>query len=422
MKRIDPEIETAIRIPLERGAGPDTELRNRFNGFHQTAQTVLTVSTPAQLDNTPLQRGVNERSPRCGLLWFEICGLVLALGSICGCERTAGEPTKSPPPAPLGVQLASAQRGPITRFVSLPGEIKPYQEATLYAKVAGYLKAINVDKGDTVKEGQLLAEIEVPELVADRARYQAEVEVAGIDYQRLSESQKKAPDLVVPQTVDDANGRLKIAKANLERIETLLNYSRIEAPFSGIITRRLVDPGAFIPAATSGTAMQNAALMTLTDFNRVRLQVAVPEVEASLVKADQPIKLTVEGLPGKSFDGKVTRFAYALDEVSKTMLTEIELPNPTLELRPGMYAMVKIGLEQKEHALLIPTDGLLTEKAGTSVFIIADNKAKKTKVQTGFNDGTRVEIVSGLQPDQKVILIGKQGPNDGQPVTITESM
>jgi membrane fusion protein (multidrug efflux system) len=147
----------------------------------------------------------------------------------------------------------------------------------------------------------------------------------------------------------------------------------------------------------------------------------VPEVEASLVKTDQPIKLTVEGLPGKSFDGKVTRFAYALDEASKTMLTEIELPNPTLELRPGMYATVKIGLEQKENALLIPTGAHLTEKSGTSVFVIADNKAKKTKVQTGFNDGTHVEIISGLQPDQKVILIGKQAPNDGQSVTITES-
>src|SRR5262249_15467518 len=156
-------------------------------------------------------------------------------------------------------------------------EIKPYQEATLYAKVAGYLKTISVDKGDQVKAGALLAEIEVPELIAERGRYRAEVEVTGIDYKRLSESQKKAPDLVVPQTVDDARGKWDVAKAELERVETLLNYSRITAPFSGVITRRFVDPGAFIPAATSGSTAQSSALMTLTDFNRVRLQVAVPE-------------------------------------------------------------------------------------------------------------------------------------------------
>jgi membrane fusion protein (multidrug efflux system) len=300
----------------------------------------------------------------------------------------------------------------------LPGEIKPYQEATLYAKVPGYLKTISVDKGDPVKEGALLAEIEVPELIADRARFRAEVEVAGIDYKRLSESQKKAPDLVVPQTVDDARGRLEIARANLERTETLLAYAKISAPFSGIITRRLVDPGAFIPAATSGSAAQNAALVTLSDFARVRLQVAVPEAEASLVAVDQPVKLSVDGLPGKTFEGKVTRFSYALDEASKTMLTEIELPNPKFELRPGMYATVKIGLERRPDALLIPTEALVTEKAGTSVFVLAGDKAKKTRVQTGFNDGTQVEILNGLGPDQAVIVVGKQTLNDGQTVKV----
>src|SRR5690349_10006924 len=120
-----------------------------------------------------------------------------------GCKPPSNEPQQKPP-LPLAVKTTHLNRGPITRFVTLPGEIKPYQEATLFAKVAGYLKAINVDKGDPVKEGMLLAQIEVPELIAERARDNAEVEVANIDFKRLSESQKKAPDLVVPQTVDDA--------------------------------------------------------------------------------------------------------------------------------------------------------------------------------------------------------------------------
>jgi membrane fusion protein (multidrug efflux system) len=302
----------------------------------------------------------------------------------------------------------------------LPGEIKPYQQATLFAKVAGYLKTISVDKGDQVKEGALLAEIEVPELLAERSRDKAEVEVASIDYKRLSESQQKAPDLVIPQTVDDARAKLDVAKANLERTETLLNYTRIVAPFSGMITRRMVDPGAFIPAATSGNPTQSAALVTLTDFTRVRLQVAVPEAEASLIATGQPIRLTVEGLPGRSFDGTVTRFSYALDEASKTMLTEIELNNPKLELRPGMYATVKIGIQRKENALLIPVETLVTEKAGASVLLVVEGKAKKTRVQTGFNDGTQVEITTGLQPNQQVILIGKRIIADGQPVIISE--
>src|SRR2546425_4266220 len=196
-----------------------------------------------------------------------VIGLV-GQGIISGCKPPTAEPTKDAPP-PVAVQVVQPKRGSITRNVTLPGEIKAYQQATLYAKVAGYLKTITVDKGDRVKEGDLIADIEVPEMLADLARYKAEVEVAELDYKRLSESQKKASDLVVPQTVDEARGRLDIAKANLERTQTLLNYAKIIAPFSGVITRRMVDPGAFIPAATSSSAAQSAALLTLADFSTV---------------------------------------------------------------------------------------------------------------------------------------------------------
>jgi membrane fusion protein (multidrug efflux system) len=336
------------------------------------------------------------------------------------CKPTAETAKKEESP-PISVETVKPTRGPITRFVTLPGEIKPYQQATLFAKVAGYLKSISVDKGDKVQEGTLLAEIEVPELLADRARFKAEVEVAQLDFHRLSESQKKSPDLVMPQSVDDARAKLEIAKANLERTETLLQYSRIVAPFSGIITRRMVDPGAFIPAATSGGPAQNAAIVTIADFNRVRLQVAVPELEASLMALNQPVKVTVEGLPGRTIEGKVTRFAYALDDESRTMLGEIELANPDLDLRPGMYATVKIGIQRKEEALLLPVDALMTEKAGTSVFVLSENRSKKTRVQTGFNDGAKVEIVKGLDQNQTVILIGKRALIDGQSVTVSES-
>ena len=341
--------------------------------------------------------------------------------ALSGCKPAPTNPASSaPPPTPLAVQLARPSRGPITRYVTLPGDIKPYQQATLYAKVAGYLKNITVDKGDQVKAGALLAEIEVPELLAERAKNRAEVQVAEINYKRLSESQKKVPDLVVPQTVDEARAKLDIAKANLEHTETLLNYAKIYAPFAGVVTRRMVDPGAFIPAATSGSAAQQAALLTLSDFNRVRLQVAVPEAEASRVAVNQPVKFTVEALPGRTFEATVTRFSYALEEASKTMLAEVEVPNPNLELRPGMYASVKVGIESRADALLVPTDALVQEKAGAFVFTVADNKAKKTPVKAGFNDGQQAEIVSGLQPDQPVILVGKQTLTDGQPVKVTE--
>ena len=324
-------------------------------------------------------------------------------------------------PKPIEVKVARPTRGEIIRFVTLPGNIRANQQATLYAKVAGYLKSLSVDKGDRVEAGQLLGEIEVPELLADRAKYKAEVKVADTAYQRVSGAQKKVPDLVTPQSVDEAKGRLDIASANLERTETLLRYAQITAPFGGIVTARFVDPGAFIPSATAGSAAQNAAIVTLADFNTVRAQVALPEVEASLAQVGQPVKLSVEGLAGKTFEAKVSRLSYALDDATKTMLIEADLPNPELALRPGMYAIVKVGVENHTDSLLIPVEVVVLEKANAFAFVADGGKAKKTAIKIGFNDGTRAEVLSGLTGSESVILVGKTTLADGAMINVTEA-
>ncbi len=353
---------------------------------------------------------------KVGLVFVSLAGLT----AWSGCDPS---PTTAPsaPAAPLTVQTMLPKRGEIARTLTLPTfRILALQEATLYAKVAGYLKTLTVDKGDEVKEGQLLAEIEIPELLAEQAQYKAETAVNRTNYERMAEARKKAPDLVIPQTVDDLRGQWEVAEAKLQRVETLLQYSRIVAPFAGRVTARFVDPGAFIPAATSGSTPQIAALVTLMDFNRVRVQVYVPEAEVPFIRNGLPAKVSVEELPGKSFQASVTRFAHALDPSTKTMLAEIEMPNPTGELRPGAYATVQLEVERKPDALLVPVSAVLVEKAGTSVFIVSGGKAAKTKIQTGFNDGVNVEILGGLPPNEPVILLGKQQLNDGQPVTIGE--
>jgi membrane fusion protein (multidrug efflux system) len=261
----------------------------------------------------------------------------------------------------------------------------------------------------------------VPEMLADEAQYKAETEVARINYERMTQARQKAPDLVVPQTVEDLRGQWEVARAKLQRTRTLLQYARITAPFAGVITARFVDPGAFIPAATSGTSAQSAALVTLMDVSRLRVQVFVPEAEVPFITNGVPVHVTVEELPGRTFSGSVTRFAYALDEATKTMLTEIELPNPKGDLRPGMYASVQLEVEHKPEALLLPAAAVLAEKAGTFVFLVADGKAKKTPVRIGFSDGVNVEITAGVEPGQPVILARNQTLNDGQAVAATEA-
>lgn len=337
--------------------------------------------------------------------------LVLALHATCAhAENGAAE-----------FQLVQPERGAIHRWVTLPGSVRALQEATLYAKVAGYVKVIRVDKGDAVKAGAVLAELEAPELIADVARYRAETQVAKMELERVEQAIKQAPDLIMPVEADRARGKYDVAKANLERIETLLSFARITAPFAGVVTRRYVDVGAFIPAATAGSTAQTAALLTLTDFNTVRVQVAVPEAEASRVVKGQPVRFSVDALPERTFEGSVTRFSYALDESSRTMLAEVEIQNPKLELRPGMYASVQIALEHHDSALLVPATALVMEKTNAFVFIVEGDTARKRAVKLGFNDGAKAEIVDGLAVNQPVVLVGKRPLADGQKIQVARA-
>jgi membrane fusion protein, multidrug efflux system len=339
--------------------------------------------------------------------------LMLACVALSACARTEGESPPPPAAPPAQVRTAHLSTGPITRSIILPAQVIPLQQATLYAKVSGYLKTINVDKGDKVAVGAVLARIEIPELAAARARQEAELKAASSDYERLQKALAQTPDLVVPDTVDQARGRFEVARASLSESETLLGYATITAPFAGVITQRYVDPGALIQAGNS-----SSAIVSLMDFSTVRLQVAVPEIEAARVAVGQPVRVTTDNLPGRQFDGQVTRFTYALDQANRTMLVEAILKNPDLALRPGMLVTAKLGIEHKDHATVMPVEALVTERSNNFAYTVEGNKAVKHAVKVGFNDGKNVEVVDGLNDSDSIILAGKLKLSDGQPVQV----
>ena len=351
-----------------------------------------------------------------------IVSTMIAAACNCGCERSqTNQPAQAPVPA-ASVQTVLPHRGEIARTVALPASrILALQEATLYAKIPGYLKTVAVDKGDQVRKDQVLAELEVPELLAEEAEFKAETEVARVNFERMSEARQKAADLVVPQTVDDLRGRWEVAQAKLRRTQTLLAYTRITAPFDGIVTARFLDPGAFVPAATGGSTPQSAAVLTLMNYTRLRVQVPVPETEVLFVTNGLPVQITAEELRGRKIPAQVTRFAHALDPLTKTMLAEIELDNPKGDLRPGTYAMVQLEVERKKDALLLPVSAVLVEKSGSSVFVPLEGKARKTPVRTGFNDGVNVEVLEGIKPDEPVVVAGKAPLTDGQAIVMAGS-
>ncbi|MCB1078145.1 MAG: efflux RND transporter periplasmic adaptor subunit [Verrucomicrobiae bacterium] len=300
-------------------------------------------------------------------------------------------------------------RGEIHRWVTLPANLAPWQQVDLRARVSGYVKSIAVDKGDAVKAGQLLAEIEVPELQADLIRHRAEVAAAETEVRRLHEAREKSPDLILPQSVDDAEARLAIARASQERAQTLLDFAQIKAPFDAVVTNRMADPGAY--AAEGGEA-----LLHLVDASTLRLQIPVVEAESALVKIGQPVEAKIEALGGESVSGAVSRTGFSLDSASRTLLVEADLKNPEGRLRPGMFATARVAVERHEKALVIPLAGLIKEKANSFVFKAVNGKAVKTAVKPGFNDGQLVEVPE-LSETDVILLPGSTVLTDGQEVT-----
>ena len=320
----------------------------------------------------------------------------------------------------MEVQVVHPHVGEIYRYITLPGEVHPLYTVTLFAKVSGYLQTLKVDKGDFAKAGDLIAEIEVPEMQAEKGRYEAELELASAEFQRISSTLSNAPgtaenrnDLAV------AKAKLALAQANLKYTESMLNYGRITAPFAGIVTKRYVDPGAFIPAPNAADTPEAAAIINLTDFKTLRLQIPVPELEVPHIAIGEEVQFVTAAFPGKHFDGTVTRFYFALNEQTKTMLTEIQMPNPNLELRPGMLVSGRIRLEKKENVLLIPIAALLTEKDNHFVYTVVDGHSKKSPVITGLNDGVNVEIIKGLKLTDSAIIRGDRTLSDGLPIIAT---
>ena len=308
--------------------------------------------------------------------------------------------------------------GDITRSVQLLGEVRPNQQVALYAKVGGYVKALRADIGDRVAAGQVLAELEVPELIADEARTRAELALAELEHRRLQEAAKQAPDLVPRQQVDAAAAKLAVAKAAQERNATLLGFAMIRAPFAGVISRRSVDVGAFVPAATGGGAGP-AALFVLTDFATVRVQAALPESEAGLAAPGQPVSVLAEAAGAKPYASQLTRLSGVLENPSKTMLIESVLPNPDGALKPGMYANVRLGIETHRGVRLLPLTAVIMEKAVATAYVHEAGKARRRVLKAGFNDGTNLEILDGLKPDEDVLVVGTATLTDGQAVTLT---
>src|SRR6266849_5476476 len=264
------------------------------------------------------------------------------------------------------VQVVKPARRDVAATLRLPATVSPLQQTTIYAKVSGYLKSIHFDKGDRVKQGQILAVIDAPEI---EQQYE----------------------------------------------QALADYTKVRAPYDGVVTARFADPGALIQGATS-SATQAVPLFTIMDVSTLRFYVNVPQEDAPFVKKGTPATIVLKEPAQKTIETTVTRSTMSLDPSTRTMLVEIDILNPGEALVSGMFVEVVLSLRQHRDALVIPPAALVADNSSKAVFVVDQGVAHKVSVTTDIDDGVWVEVTSGLTGAEDVVVVGKSQLVDGKPV------
>jgi RND family efflux transporter MFP subunit len=316
----------------------------------------------------------------------------------------------------VDVQVVKATRQPLVYAVTLPGNIAPLYQTTLYAKVSGYLKWIGPDKGDAVKKNEVVAIIDAPEVEEQYQQAAADYKIKKITFERLSKVWKESPDVIAKQDVDVAEAAFEGAKNLMQQRAVLRDYTKVRAPYDGVITARFADPGALIQIATA-SATNAIPLFTIMDLDTVRVYTNVPQDDSPWVRAGETkATVSVKELPDRSFTGTVTRSTLALDPSTRSLLIEVDLPNPGHVLRPGTFAEVTLNLREIPNALALPALAIASTVQGKVVFIVEQERAKSVQVHTGITNGDWVEIVDGLRGEEDVVVVGKRRIVDGIPV------
>jgi RND family efflux transporter MFP subunit len=327
----------------------------------------------------------------------------------------------------VSAEFVTVKRDSKPQELILPGNIAAVEEATIYARANGYIKRWLVDIGARVISGQLLAEIETPEVeqqlaqaVGTLKQSEANFEIARITAQRWKELVDQK--VVSKQENDEkqttflaASANLAAAKANVGQLQQLVAFNQVTAPFSGTITTRKIDVGALVSAG-SGTA--GTPLFTLARTDPVDIYVRVPEENAPSIHDGMAAEILVQELKTRKFTGKVVRNSGALDFQSRTLLTEVEIPNPNGTLLAGMYAQVKFTLIDANAPLIIPSTAFVFRGSGTQVVILdKDNKVHWQKIIAGRDFGTRMEVTGGLEENSRVVLNPTDDLREGLVVT-----
>jgi len=310
----------------------------------------------------------------------------------------------------------------------LPGDIQAYQRAAIYARTSGYLKTWYADIGTHVHSGQLLAEIEAPEVDAQLEQARSDAAMASANYQIAKVTADRWADLLAKNAVSKQSAEenmsimkakqatLAAALANVRRLEQLQSYEKVYAPFDGVITARNVDVGALIDAGNQG---QPAALFELAETDRLRIFANVPQDDAPYAVPGTKAQLSLSQFPGRTFAGSVARTSGAIDPRTRTLRVEVDLDNPDGTLLPGAFAQLSLALTHADPGLSLPANVLLFRPHGVQVAVVdARGVVSLRTITLGRDFGTRVEIRSGLEGNERVVVNPSDAISAGQAVRI----
>lgn len=320
---------------------------------------------------------------------------LLASLTAAGCGKDAGSSPAATDSPVLVVRTVSPLRTDVVRRVILPATVRADFEVTLYAKVTGYLKEITKDRGDKVKAGELVALLEIPEMISEIAHAKASYELEDATYRRLEAIRKVEKTAVTDQDLDLARAKRDMAAASLKKLQTLHEYTEIRAPFDGSVTERFVDPGAFI---------QQGKIVSIVDTSKVRVLVDIPESEVRFAAVGTETEVEFDALPGRTFKASISRSAGALDPVVRTMRVEVDVRNPDFAIFPGMFARASFGVDRHPNALVVPSAGVTLQQDRAFVFVDAGGVVRKVPVTLGTEDRAGWEILKGLKGDESIIL------------------
>ncbi len=401
-------------------------------------ENVTTTPAPEMIEAQPVQPSPDEFHPHLGprsrtailVATAALAALTLLIYSGIHSRAAAESRLKqrTEEAAIPSVTVVFPREGAPTQEIVLPGNTQAFSDAPIYARTSGYLKRWYFDIGAHVQKGQLLAEIETPEVDqqlqqarADLHTSQANLNIAKITAARWQDLVSTGS--VSQQETDQAVSNLSAvtaaaesSAANVRRLEQLQAFEKVYAPFDGIITARNTDIGALIDA---GASTQPRELFHIAAIRRLRLYVAVPEVFSRAARSGAPATLTLDEFPGQTFHGTLVRNANSIDIASRTLLVEVDVDNPTGQLLPGAYVFVHLKLPDETRSVTIPSNTLIFRKEGLQVGLVRNDKAELVPVKIGRDYGSSVEIVSGLQPTDSVIVDPSDSLVAGMPVRLS---